>query len=181
MRIVAGSLRGRQLKRPPDRLTRPTMDRTREGVFNILMHRSDFDMENAYVLDAFAGSGSYGLECLSRGAAHATFVDNARTVTDVVRENCTNLHVMDQSTIITCDVEKLRPPLHAIDLVFLDPPYHKDLLLPSLFHLRATGWIMPHTLVVAEVADKENIESDDWKILLNRRYGQNNIFLLNIV
>lgn len=178
MRIVAGIHKGRPLKRPPEAITRPTMDRTRESVFNILMHR--WSLKNAVVLDGFAGSGAYGLESLSRGAKQVTFVDEARAATTIIRENCLALGEMNRSTILTLPITKLRPPEAPADLVFLDPPYHKNLISPALDHLVATQWIAQNTLVLVEIAENESFDLPSWTVHLERQYGQNRVCLASL-
>ena len=121
MRIVAGRLKGRRLTAPPGDAVRPTSDSLRETLFNVLADRVD----GARVLDAFAGTGALGLEALSRGAAHATFIERDRRVIRVLRENVARCGAEDACTIIGADFTTVDEPA-AFDLVLLDPPYGTD-------------------------------------------------------
>lgn len=123
MRITGGTLRGRTLKTPTDRSVRPTSDKVRQALFNILGER----VVDARVLDLFAGSGSLGLEALSRAAAHATFVEKDHRALKVIHENVEVLGVAERATLRRLDFvarpERLRDPAGSFDVVFLDPPY----------------------------------------------------------
>src|SRR3954463_12042088 len=124
MRIIAGKFRGRKLKSPPGAQTRPTSDRLRETLFNILAPR----IESARVLDGCAGTGAVGIEALSRGASHVTFVDRDRRATELVARNLARCGITERFVIIRGDLVILntRVPHSAFDLIFLDPPYDTD-------------------------------------------------------
>jgi len=124
MRIQSGSARGRKLVVPVGTITRPTTDRAREAVFNSLF--SAGGVEDATVLDLFAGSGAMGLEALSRGAAHATFVETNRQALDVIQENIATLGFADRATIVTFDAVRYIASASAFDVVICDPPYDFD-------------------------------------------------------
>lgn len=156
MRIVAGRFRGAALRTAPGLNTRPTSDRVREALFNILAHR-DFDgfsIEGARVLDLFAGSGALGLEALSRGARFALFVEEDGAARAAIRDNIEALKLTGATKIFRRDARALGPcPAGsggAFDLVFADPPYHKDLIAPALESARAGGWLAPHAVLVLE-------------------------------
>lgn len=153
MRIVAGAWRGRTLAAPPGDATRPTADRVRQALFDRLMHApwaGRTAIEGARVLDAFAGTGALGLEALSRGAAHATFLETGRAALLALRANVAACGAETQSTIVPANV--LRPPPgRACGLLFLDPPYGQDLVAPALLALQAAGWIAPGALIIAEI------------------------------
>jgi 16S rRNA (guanine966-N2)-methyltransferase len=157
MRIVAGDWRGRALKAPSGIATRPTADRVRQALFDMLIHApwaGPEVVEDAIVLDAFAGSGALGLEALSRGAAQATFMENDRASLAALRANIAACGAEDRCRVLAVDV--LTPPLGSpCALVLLDPPYGAALVPQAIARLRASGWIAPRTLVVAETGRAE--------------------------
>jgi 16S rRNA (guanine966-N2)-methyltransferase len=181
MRIDAGSHRGVKLAAPASDETRPTSDRARQAVFNILAHRYEA-IRDAKVLDVFAGSGALGLEALSRGAERASFIESARGAADCIRKNIAACREQARAQLFIADA--LRPPRAASNwapcsLIFLDPPYGKGLIPPTLVALRETGWIAPEALVVAEVDRKEALEpGDGFEVLDDRQYGKARILLL---
>lgn len=152
MRIVSGDWRGRALKAPSGIATRPTADRVRQALFDMLIHArwaGPEVVEGAVVLDAFAGSGALGLEALSRGAAQATFMENDRSSLATLRANIAACGAQDRCRVLAVDV--LTAPLGwPSGLVFLDPPYGAALVPQAMARLRASGWVAPCALVVAE-------------------------------
>jgi 16S rRNA (guanine966-N2)-methyltransferase len=157
MRIVAGAWRGRSLAVPAGLATRPTADRVRQALFDMLMHApwgGRALLEGAAVLDGFAGTGALGLEALSRGAAHATFVEPERAALAALRANIAACRAADRCTVVAGDVLTL-PAGAACRLVFLDPPYGQALVPRALAALRAAGRIAAGTLVIAETARDE--------------------------
>ena len=157
MRIVAGAWRGRMLAAPPGDATRPTADRVRQALFDRLMHApwaGRTIIENARVLDAFAGTGALGLEALSRGAGHATFIECGQAALAALRANVAACRAQARCTVLAADA-RLPPFGRACDLVFLDPPYGQDLIIPALDALHAAGWIAPEALIVAEIGRDE--------------------------
>jgi len=152
VRIIAGAWRGRRLQSPPGATTRPTADRVRQALFDILLHApwaGRGAVLGATVLDAFAGTGALGLEALSRGAAHATFLEQDRTALPALRANVATCAAPAQILA----VDALRPPPgQPCTLVFLDPPYGQDLVPRALAALAAAGWLAPGALLVAELA-----------------------------
>ena len=164
MRIVGGRLRGRQIAAPEGLAVRPTADRTRESLFNILTQgrlagpAPGGVLEGAKVLDAFAGSGALGLEALSRGAGHATFLEEQAAALTALRRNVAALGVGAETTILRADV--LRPPAPNPEtgparLVLMDPPYNQGLAEPALAALAAGGWIAAGALVAVELLKSE--------------------------
>ncbi len=152
MRIVGGRLRGRPLKGPRTDAIRPTSDRLRETIFNILAHAYDDPVAGARVMDLFAGTGALGLEALSRGAAFALFVDDGAEARGIVRENIEALGLGGETRLFRRDATRLgaagpRPPF---ELVFCDPPYGRSLAAPALASCAAGGWLAPDALVVVE-------------------------------
>jgi 16S rRNA (guanine966-N2)-methyltransferase len=171
MRIVAGSWRGRTLTAPPGSQTRPTADRVRQALFDMLLHApwgGRATVEGAQVLDVFAGSGALGLEALSRGAAHASFIERDGTALAALRANIAALRAERLCTVLSVDALAV-PARQKCELIFLDPPYGGDILPPALARLRATGWIAPGALIVAETARDE--PSPSTSLLAERIHG----------
>ena len=153
MRIVAGAWRGRRLAAPAGEGTRPTADRVRQALFDRLMHApwaGRAAIEGAAVLDAFAGTGALGLEALSRGAAHATFVEHDGAALRVLRANLAACGAAGQSRVIPTDARR-PPPGTPCNLVFLDPPYGLGLVAAGFAAFAAAGWIAPGALILAEL------------------------------
>lgn len=154
MRIVGGQFRGRRLSAPAGQDTRPTADRTREALFNILKAHG-LPETTTTVLDAFAGTGALGLEALSRGAGQAVFFETGRTALTCLEANIASLGVEPQSRIFRRDVTRPPPCHQPAALLFLDPPYHQGLAPPALLALAHHGWLAPQALVVVETAHAE--------------------------
>jgi 16S rRNA (guanine966-N2)-methyltransferase len=154
MRIVGGRLGGRALAAPKTSSVRPTSDRLREAVFNILAHRYGDPVAGARVLDLFAGTGALGLEAMSRGAAFALFVDDGAEARALIRQNVEALGLGGVTRIFRRDAARLGPvhPNLPFGLAFLDPPYRKGLAEAALGSLRDGGWLTPDALVVVEEA-----------------------------
>ncbi|PWC27860.1 16S rRNA (guanine(966)-N(2))-methyltransferase RsmD [Teichococcus aestuarii] len=158
MRIIAGRHRGRRLEAAPGATTRPTADRVRQALFDMLWHApwaGRAAVEEAAVLDAFAGTGALGLEALSRGAASACFIERDRVALGVLRANITACGEGERARILPGDAT--RPPRAPAPcgLIFLDPPYAQDLVPRALAALGAAGWVAPGALVVAETGREE--------------------------
>jgi 16S rRNA (guanine966-N2)-methyltransferase len=154
MRVVGGRLKGRNLASPASREIRPTADRLRESVFNILVHAYDDPFQGARVLDLFAGTGALGIEAVSRGAAFALFVDNGAEARALLRNNVEALGLGGVTKIFRRDATDLGPahPVEPFSLAFLDPPYGKGLADKALASLRDGGWLVPGALLVVEEA-----------------------------
>src|ERR1700750_1993802 len=154
MRVVGGRLKGRSLASPSSREIRPTADRLRESVFNILVHAYDDPIEGARVLDLFAGTGALGIEAVSRGAAFTLFVDNGAEARALLRNNVEALALGGVTKVYRRDATDLGPahPMQPFALAFLDPPYGKGLAERSLASLRDGGWLVPGALLVVEEA-----------------------------
>src|SRR6201993_782633 len=150
MRVVGGRLRGRNLASPSSREIRPTADRLRESVFNILIHAYDDPIEGARVLDLFAGTGALGIEAVSRGAKFTLFVDTGAEARALMRDNVEALGLGGVTKVYRRDATNLGPahPVEPFGLVFLDPPYGKGLAETALASLRDGGWPVPGALLV---------------------------------
>lgn len=179
-RIAGGRHRGRPLAVPEGREVRPTASRAREALFNILLHAGWGDggtspLPGARVLDAFAGAGILGLEALSRGAAHASFMDKAPDAVRAVGDNARTLKETDNVRVMRADATQppTAPPQAACDLAFLDPPYHSGLGAKALAALARAGWLAPGAICSLEVAHNEDVAvPDGFTPLDERRYGK---------
>lgn len=176
MRIVAGRHRGRRLLAPPGETVRPTSDRAREALFNILSHgqlaAEGIPFAGAAVLDVFAGTGALGLEALSRGAAEAAFVEQDREALATLRQNIAALGEAPRSRIVPGDAT--RPPSAplAYALAFLDPPYRSGLAAAALTALDAAGWLTPDALAIVELAAREHLAPPaGFNLVDERMYG----------
>src|SRR6202051_4847073 len=154
MRVVGGRLKGRNLVSPASRDIRPTADRLRESLFNILAHAYDDPIQDARVLDLFAGTGALGIEAVSRGAAFALFVDNGTEARALVRNNVEALGLGGVTKVFRRDATNLGPahPVEPFALVFLDPPYGKGVADRASLSVRGWGWGGPSALLVVEDA-----------------------------
>jgi 16S rRNA (guanine966-N2)-methyltransferase len=154
MRVVGGRLRGRAIAAPSSREIRPTADRLRESVFNILLHAYGDPIGGARVLDLFAGTGALGIEAISRGAAFALFVDNGAEARALLRNNVEALGLGGVTKVYRRDATRLGPahPMPPFSLAFLDPPYGRGLAELAVASLRDGGWLTADALLVVEEA-----------------------------
>jgi 16S rRNA (guanine966-N2)-methyltransferase len=153
MRIVGGQFRGRPLAAPGDARTRPTSDRVREAIFNILAHGlADFELQGAKVLDLFAGTGALGLEALSRGAMFCLFVEEEAEARALIRRNVEAFGLTGVTKIFRRDATDLGPAGRhgGFTLTFLDPPYGQDLAQRALVSVASGGWLAPGAIAVSE-------------------------------
>ncbi|MFL5067791.1 MAG: 16S rRNA (guanine(966)-N(2))-methyltransferase RsmD [Xanthobacteraceae bacterium] len=183
MRIVGGRLRGRSLQAPASAAIRPTADRLRESVFNILMHAYGDPVTGARVLDLYAGTGALALEAISRGAAFALFVDDGAEARALIRANVEALGLGGVTRIFRRDAAKLGPahPVEPFSLAFLDPPYGKGLAEPALVCARDGGWLLPDALVVVEeAADAGFAPPHGFTALERRRYDDTEVIFLRL-
>jgi 16S rRNA (guanine966-N2)-methyltransferase len=181
MRIVGGKLRGRTLAGPKSRDIRPTADRLRESLFNILAHAYGDPVTGARVLDLFAGTGALGIEALSRGAAFALFVDEGAEARALLRQNVEALGLGGVTRIFRRDATKLGPahPLAPFSLVFLDPPYGKGLAEKALASARQGGWLAKDALCVVEEATSARFTTPDgFEEIERRTYDDTEIVFL---
>lgn len=180
MRIVAGALRGRSLVAPKGHSTRPTADRTRQALFNVLEHAPwGGPFEGRKVLDLFAGSGALGLESLSRGAALAVFVDTDPAARAAITANIARLELGNRARLLGDDASRLGRADARFDLVFLDPPYGANLVDPALERLAAGGWLEPAAIVTIERGrGEEPLAAPGFIVLDERRWGKAEVRLL---
>lgn len=184
MRIVAGSLRGRAIVAPEGQGTRPTSDRARQAVFNVLEHAAWAEpLAGARVIDLFAGSGALGFEAMSRGAAFCLFVETDEAARGAIRENADAYGLMGATRVHRRSAVDLgvRPGSagEAFDLAFLDPPYGKGLGEQALARLREGGWLKPGALIVFERgSDEPEIDTPGYERLDARDYGAARVLFL---
>ena len=171
MRIVGGRLRGRTLSAPKSQAIRPTADRLRESLFNILVHAYGNPTEGARVLDLFAGTGALGFEALSRGASFVLFVDDGAEARALLRGNVEALGAGGATKVYRRDAVRLGPvsPLEPFSLAFLDPPYGKSLAEKALASAREGGWLTPGALIVVEEAADAGFKPPEGYDELERR------------
>ena len=178
MRIIAGSARGTPLVAPRGMDTRPTQDKVKESLFNMLQG----EWEDSAALDLFAGSGALGLEAVSRGARLAVLVDQSKEAAQCIRRNIEKLRFQDRAELLGCDwkqaVSKLARESHRFELVFLDPPYRMDDLGPLCDELAAAGLLAPEAVVVWERrTGTENVLSPAFSLFKQRAYGDTEMLL----
>src|SRR4249919_763828 len=171
MRIVGGRLRGRSLAAPKTQAIRPTADRLREALFNILLHAYGDPIAGARVLDLFAGTGALGIEATSRGAAFTLFIDNGAEARALLRNNVEALGLGGVTKVYRRDATNLGPahPMEPFSLVFLDPPYGKGFAEKALASLRDGGWLTSGALLVVEEAKAAQFVAPDGFEELERR------------
>lgn len=175
MRVVAGRLRGRPLHHPADQTIRPTSDRVRESVFNILEHGIEgFRLQGVRVFDLFAGTGALGIEALSRGATSCLFVDTDPDARAIIRKNIEALGLGGVTRILRSDATDLGVSnnRNTFCLVFIDPPYGKGLGEKALLSARQCGWLEPEAVIVAEEsAETPFVWPQGFSELTRRTYG----------
>lgn len=193
MRIVGGAHKGRIIVAPEGGTVRPTGDRVRESLFNILAHHDfsddlgeDFDLEGARVLDLFAGTGALGLEALSRGASFTLFVDDSAEARGAIRENMENLHLTGNAKLYKRDATKLGPRPGSVgpafSLLFADPPYRQELAGPALVAAKEGDWLTPHALCIVEEHVEAKFEAPEgFEEIDRRKYGLSEIIFLKQV
>ncbi|MFZ2632246.1 MAG: 16S rRNA (guanine(966)-N(2))-methyltransferase RsmD [Desulfosalsimonadaceae bacterium] len=183
MRIIAGDFKGKKLASFRGTATRPTADRLRESIFNIRAS----DIQNAVVLDLFAGTGAFGLEALSRGATSVVFIDSEIAAVKIIEKNIASCRVTDRSRVIRWDIRRnlncLSPAVPIFDLVFMDPPYNADLINPALRHLIKQGVLKNNASIIVEHASTEPIGSGiaGFELTDQRIYGKTVVSFLRTV
>ena len=183
MRIVAGKFRGKTLLSPEDDSIRPTADRVRESVFNILASRLGPSLDGLRVLDLFAGTGALGLEALSRGASNVVFVDTGAEARGLIRDHIEAFGAGGVAKLLRRDATALGPAgtMGPVDLVFLDPPYGKGFGELALASLREGGWLKPDTMLVLEESSEVTVTLPPGFALDDRRqYGAAAVHFLSV-
>ncbi|BDG75032.1 16S rRNA (guanine(966)-N(2))-methyltransferase RsmD [Roseomonas fluvialis] len=181
MRIIAGRHRGRTLVAPPGEATRPTAERVRQALFDMLWHApwgGRTTIQDQLVLDAFAGTGALGLEALSRGADHCTFLETAKPALTALRANISACKEDARTAVLVADAT--RPPRARVPcgLIFLDPPYGQGLVERALTALGGAGWIAPEALVVAEAGLDEALDLPAFVPVATRSHGAATLHVL---
>lgn len=175
MRIISGTYRNRALETPADETIRPTSDKTRGAIFNILEHRSwpaHPLLPECHVADVFCGTGALGLEALSRGVKHVHFIDNARESIALTKANIVKLKCAEQCTLITSDAHKVEFKHPQFDLVMLDPPYEKNLGEKALLHFEKQGLLKTNTVIMLETKKGEVVTlPPSFEMVDERSYG----------
>lgn len=176
MRVIAGELKGKRLFSVKGLRLRPTSDRVREAIFNILQER----VKAKKVLDLFAGTGALGIEALSRGAEKAIFVEHNSHILTALQRNIKECRLKKKSEVLPCDVYKgiriLASRGEVFDLIFIDPPYGRGLVNPTLKDLSQNSLVSPQGLIIAEHSLKENLSTPiPWELIDRRQYGTTSI------
>jgi len=186
MRIIAGTSKGKKILQPKDQLTRPLKDLTKESIFNIIMHSNKFEtkIEGSKILDLFSGVGSFGLECLSRGALNAVFVESYKEVLDILKKNIENLNYVNSSTIIEQDIYDSLDfkTLKKFDIIFIDAPYKEkrvDMLLQKIFDAKILN---DKSIIIIHRHKKENENFiDNFNIIEEKIYGISKVIFGNFL
>jgi 16S rRNA (guanine966-N2)-methyltransferase len=183
LRIISGDLKGRKLRSIKGRKTRPTSDRIRESIFNIIA----FNVQDACILDLFAGTGAFAVEALSRGAKFAVFIDISKSSVSAITENTESFDLGDRVKIIKWDINKnlncIEHSNPAFDLVFIDPPYNKKFLNPTLLNLHLSCCLEKGCSIIVEHSLQEPIPKEPavFEITDQRKYGKTLVSFLNYV
>lgn len=184
MRIISGIHKGRKLTPPKDDAIRPTSERAREALFNLLLHGrfGGACIRDQRVADICCGTGALGLEALSRGAAHATFVDQSKISVQLAQKNAAHLGVDAQCTFITADGTGLPKASAPYALVMLDPPYSAGLLGPIYKNLKRQGWLQSGSVITTEMLFNTDLPAlDGAELITERRYGKTKLVIWEVI
>ena len=185
MRIISGDLKGKKILLPSDKLTRPLKDLTKESIFNIINHSKllNVRLEKANVLDLFSGVGSFGLECLSRGALFITFIENYKEALTILKKNISNMKQQNFSQIIERDIfleNTLKLLNSRFDIIFMDPPYKEKKVLDILNTIIKLNLLKENGVIIIHRHRKEeNIFPEKFKTIINKNYGISKIIFGN--
>jgi len=185
MRIISGSSKGKKIYEPNNLQTRPLKDLTKESIFNIIVHSNKFNikLQNSNVMDLFSGTGSFGLECLSRGSGHLTFIENYNEALDILKKNINNLNYENKSEIIEKDIiNKLNFTTfkRQYDIIFLDPPYKEKQLYEILQNIIRTKVLKKEGIIIMHRHKKENDTfPDEFNKVEEKYYGISKIIFGN--
>ena len=187
MRIISGNFKGKKILQPKDKLTRPLKDLTKESIFNIIKHSKilDVNLENSNILDLFSGVGSFGLECLSRGAESVTFLENYKEVLNVLKKNIYNLKQHNTSKIIEKDIfaeNTLKTLNDRFDIIFIDAPYKEKKIIDLLNMIIKLKLLRDNGIIIIHRHKKEeDTFPDKFNILIKKNYGITKIIFGNIL
>ena len=177
MRIIGGNFKGKKILDPQDKETRPLKDLAKESIFNILKHSNKFSIkiENSIILDLFSGVGSFGLECLSRGAKYVTFVENYSGVLPILKRNLSNLQIEGKYQVINDNISNnidFKKIINKCDIIFLDPPY-KEKKLPIIIDQISRDKILSDDgiVIIHRHKKEEDQFTNKFKILVEKKYG----------
>ena len=179
MRIISGKARGTKLYTLEGTNTRPTLDRVKESIFNIIQN----EIEDATVLDLFAGSGAIGLECLSRGAKKAVLCDKSKEAIQIIKRNIEKTHMEEKAQIINADYENCLEKLknEQFDIIYIDPPYATNYIFKSLEKIKEIGIVKKESIIIVETDDEQRILKEigniEIKIVGKRKYGRATIIV----
>ena len=177
MRIIGGNFKGKNILHPKDKETRPLKDLTKESIFNIINHSNKFsiDLEKSYVLDLFSGTGSFGLECLSRNAMHVSFVENYKGILPILKKNLSNLKTINNYSIIEKNILRNSDFLEKkekFDIIFLDPPYKEKEINTILNNLYKFKTLKPDGIIIIHRhKNEEDNFLEKFKIIEQKKYG----------
>ena len=177
MRIISGKFKGKKILQPKDKETRPLKDLAKESIFNIIHHSNKFkiDIENSIVLDLFAGVGSFGLECLSRGAKHVTFVEKYHGVLPILKRNLNNLKMKEKYEIIEDDLISnnfFKKVDHKFNIIFLDPPYKETRLSNIIDNIFQGKILNKYGVIILHRHKRENDEfPKNFSVMDEKKYG----------
>tara|TARA_B100000787_G_scaffold15266_1_gene10888 strand:+ start:1161 stop:1727 length:567 start_codon:yes stop_codon:yes gene_type:complete len=185
MRIISGNFKGKKILLPKNKLTRPLKDLTKESIFNIIKHSKllDINLENSNILDLFSGVGSFGLECLSRGAASVTFLESYKEVLTVLKKNIDNLQQQNYSRIIERDIFKedtLKILDHKFEVIFIDPPYKEKKLADLLGTIIKLKLLKDNGVIIIHRHKKEeDILPNKFNLIIKKNYGISQVIFGN--
>jgi 16S rRNA (guanine966-N2)-methyltransferase len=185
MRIISGNFKGKKILLPKDKLTRPLKDLTKESIFNILKHSKllNIELENSNILDLFSGVGSFGLECLSRGAKNVTFLESYKEVLNILKKNIYNLNQQNQTKVIEKDIfseNTLKLINDKFDIIFMDPPYKEkklSFLLSTITELKLLT--TSGVIIIHRHKKEEDVLPKEFNLILEKNYGISKIIFGN--
>ena len=187
MRIISGTSKGKKLHEPKDLLTRPLKDLTKESIFNIITHSNKFSvaLEGAYILDLFSGTGSFGLECLSRASKHVTFVENYKKILPILKKNIIRLNYERSSRVIEMDINNsssFKVFQNQFDVIFLDPPYKEKKLFEMLENIFQSKLLKNKGVIIIHRHKKEVEEfPEKFNIIEDKSYGISKVIFGNYI
>jgi len=187
MRIISGNLKGKKILLPKDKLTRPLKDLTKESIFNIIKHSKllDIKLENSNILDLFSGVGSFGLECLSRGAVYVAFLESYKEVLVLLKKNIDSLKQQDYSSIIEKNIfleNTLKMLNSKFDIIFIDPPYKEKKIITLLNTIIKLKLLKDKGIIIIHRHKKEeDTFPDEFNVIIKKNYGISKIIFGNIL